>query len=124
MWETHDGTQFATMVGTLDQIVDIRPEAHAWTSTRLPWVRLRDDLEDVGDYYYKQVTGDSGSGAILGDFKGESYGIGPSFLWIPKSGSGKFSDTGTWLHDLNATERMKGDYAVVTLAWQFGASGN
>lgn len=28
-------------------------------------------------YYFKQVDGDSGSGAILGDFKGESFGIGP-----------------------------------------------
>ena len=75
-------------------------------------------------YYYRQVTGDSGSGAILGDFKGESYAIGPSFLWMPKSGGGKFSVTGTWLHDLHATDRLEGDYAVVTLAWQFGASGS
>ncbi|NHZ72942.1 MAG: hypothetical protein GWP16_00520 [Nitrospirae bacterium] len=72
--------------------------------------------------YYQQVTGDSGSGAILGDFKGESYGAGPSFLWMPKSGGGKFSVTGTWLHDLHATDRLEGDYVVVTLAWQFGAT--
>jgi len=78
----------------------------------------------VHGYYYQQVTGDSGSGAILGDFKGESFGIGPSFLWIPKSGGGKFSVTGTWLHDLHATDRVEGDYAVVTLAWQFGAAGS
>jgi hypothetical protein len=78
----------------------------------------------VHGYYYQQVTGDSGSGAILGDFKGESSGIGPSFSWIPKSGGGKFSVTGTWLHDLHATDRVEGDYAVVTLAWQFGAAGS
>ncbi len=72
-------------------------------------------------YYYQQVTGDSGSGAVLGDFEGESYGIGPSFLWTPKSDGGKFSITGTWLHDLHATNRLEGDYAVVTLVWQFGA---
>jgi len=75
-------------------------------------------------YIYQQVTGDSGSGAILGDFKGESFGIGPSFLWMPKWGGGKFSLTGNWLHDLHATDRVKGDYAVVTIGWQFGASGN
>ena len=73
-------------------------------------------------YFYQQVTGDSGSGAILGDFKGQSYGIGPSFLWLPKWGGGNFSVTGTWLHDLHATDRMEGDYAVVTLTWQFGES--
>lgn len=70
-------------------------------------------------YYYKQVQGDSGSGAILGDFKGESYGIGPSFLWIPELGGGRFSIMGTWLHDLDATNRMESDYVHVTLAWQF-----
>jgi len=76
----------------------------------------------VHGYFYQQVTGDSGSGAILGDFKGQSYGIGPSFLWMPKWGGGNFSVTGTWLHDLHATDRMEGDYAVVTLTWQFGES--
>ena len=78
----------------------------------------------LAGYYYDQVTGDSGSGALLGDFEGKSYGIGPSFLWIPKSGSGKFSITASWLHDLHASNRLEGDYAVVDLVWQFGASGN
>ena len=70
-------------------------------------------------YYYKQVQGDSGSGAILGDFKGESYGIGPSFLWIPEWGGGGFSIMGTWLHDLDATNRMESEYVHVMLTWQF-----
>jgi hypothetical protein len=69
-------------------------------------------------YYYKQLEGDSGTGAILGDFKGESYGIGPSLLWIP--GGGKFSITASWLHDLDATNRLESDYAVITLAWALG----
>jgi len=37
----------------------------------------------IRGYYYKQITGDSGSGAVLGDFKSESYGIGPGVVWIP-----------------------------------------
>ena len=72
----------------------------------------------VHGYYYKQVEGDSGDGAILGNFKGESVGIGPSFLWTPAAGDGKFSITGTWLHDLDATNRLESDYGVVTLLWQ------
>ncbi len=68
------------------------------------------------------MTGDSGDGAVLGDFKGESYGIGPSFIWIPKAGDGKFSISGNWLNDLEATNRLESDYVVVTLAYQFGAS--
>jgi hypothetical protein len=71
-------------------------------------------------YYYRQVTGDSGSGALLVDFKGESYGIGPSFLWVPAFGGGRFSVSATWLHDLDASNRLESDYAVVTLGWQLG----
>ena len=41
-------------------------------------------------YYYRQVTGDSGSGASLGDFQGESLGIGPGVFWQPR-----FASTGT-----------------------------
>jgi len=71
-------------------------------------------------YYYKQVTGDSGSGAILGDFKGDSYGVGPSLLWVPTTEKGNFSITASWLHDLDATRRLESDYAIVTLNWVLG----
>ena len=37
----------------------------------------------VQGFYYKQYTGDSGSGAVLGDFKAQVAGIGPAVLWIP-----------------------------------------
>jgi len=70
-------------------------------------------------YYYKQVDGDSGSGVVLGNFKGESYGIGPSFIWIPQAGDVKFSISGSWLHDLEATNRLESEYVVLILAWQF-----
>lgn len=70
-------------------------------------------------YYYKQIKGDSGSGAILGDFKGESYGIGPSLLWTPKVGRWYPTITANWRHDLDATNRLESDYAVITFVWQF-----
>ncbi len=72
-------------------------------------------------YYHDQVEGDSGSGAILGGFEGESYGIGPSLLWIPRGG--KPSVSATWLHDLDATNKLESDYLVVTLGWQLGGGG-
>ena len=74
-------------------------------------------------YYFKQIEGDEGSGAILGGFEGESYGIGPSVLWIPKSAGGKFSISALWLHDLDAKRRLESDYAVVTLGWTLGGGG-
>jgi len=69
-------------------------------------------------YLYKQVNADSGSGAILGDFKGESYGAGPSLLWVPWVGKQSFSITATWLHDFYASNRIESDYALITLVWQ------
>lgn len=68
-------------------------------------------------YYYKQITGDSGSGATLGSFKGEGYGIGPSISYMFNAG-GKVpvSATFEWIHDLHTENRWKGDYLTLQLA--------
>ena len=70
-------------------------------------------------YYYKQITGDSGSGARLGDFQGESFGLGPGFIWFPEFASGKLPVLGKWIHDFDATNRFKSDYGTLTVAWTF-----
>jgi hypothetical protein len=36
----------------------------------------------VGAWYFEQVTGDSGAGARLGDFKGRTAGLGPVLDYI------------------------------------------
>ncbi len=72
-------------------------------------------------YYYRQISGDKGTGAVLGRLEGESAGIGPSFIWLPKSRGGRFFVSGTWLHDIDANDsRIDSDWVVVTLAWLFG----
>jgi hypothetical protein len=73
----------------------------------------------IRGYYYQQVTGDSGSGAILGSFKSESLGIGPGFFWTPKFAGGKLILQGKWLHDLEADKRFKSDYGIAAIAWKF-----
>jgi hypothetical protein len=73
----------------------------------------------VVGYAYKQIEGDSGSGAILGDFKGESYGLGPALSWVPEFGDGNLAITGGWLHDLHATNRLEADYGSLTIAVSF-----
>lgn len=69
-------------------------------------------------YYYKQVSDDSGSGAILGSYKSESVGIGPGFLWTPKIAGGKLSIQGKWLHDFDADNRFESNYGSFTAAWK------
>ncbi|MEE8294465.1 MAG: transporter [Sphingomonadales bacterium] len=70
-------------------------------------------------YYYTQISGDSGTGAILGSFKGSSVGIGPSLMWVPKFGKGKLTVMASWIHDLSATRRFKSDYAIINIVRPF-----
>jgi hypothetical protein len=70
-------------------------------------------------YWYQQMSGDSGSGATLGDFKSESFGVGPGFLWIPKSAGGGLSVIGKWMHDFHAENRFDSDYFTLAAGWKF-----
>lgn len=69
-------------------------------------------------YYYKQIEGDSGSGATLGGFKGEAFGYGPSIEYV-------FSMKPLavlqfiYLHDESTTNRLKDDTGVLMLALEF-----
>lgn len=70
-------------------------------------------------YYYRQISGDSGSGATLGDYKSESLGIGPGFLWIPEFGGGNLTILAKWMHDVTADNRFESDYGTFTIAYKF-----
>lgn len=70
-------------------------------------------------YWYKQLTGDSGSGAVLGSFKSESVGVGVGFLWTPPVLDGRLSVLGKWMRDVYADNRFESDYATLTLALKF-----
>ena len=70
-------------------------------------------------YYYSQVSDDSGSGAILGGFRGESLGVGPALLWMPEFGKGKLSLIAKWLHDVDDKHRMQGDSSQLVVGYKF-----
>jgi len=70
-------------------------------------------------YWYKQVDGDSGTGAILGPFMGESFGLGPAVLWTPESLKGRGAVILKWLHDISQTNRLNGDWGQVAISWKF-----
>ena len=70
-------------------------------------------------YYYDQLTGDSGSGAALGSFESLSIGIGPAALWQPQRFDGRLALQLSWLHDLDAENRIEADYVVFTASWAF-----
>jgi hypothetical protein len=73
----------------------------------------------VQGYWYKQVDGDSGSGAAFGPFMGESVGLGPALLWSPEFLKGKASIILKYLHDVSNTNRLQGDWGQVAFSYRF-----
>ena len=73
----------------------------------------------IQGYYLKQVTGDSGDGAFLGDFKAEAAGIGPALLWNTKVGDQEASFIAKWIHDYHAENRLEGDHLFLSFAMSF-----
>lgn len=70
-------------------------------------------------YWYKQIAGDSGSGATLGAFMGEAFGLGPAVMWVPESTKGRYAVILKWTHDISQTNRLNGDWGQVAMSWRF-----
>jgi len=70
-------------------------------------------------FYLKQFTGDSGSGAALGDFKMESYGVGPTASYVHQFGKSYVILNGSWLPQLHTENTTKGNFIWVKLTVTF-----
>ncbi len=70
-------------------------------------------------FVLKQITGDHGSGAQLGSFKGEAAGIGPAMMWSTDFGQQNVTFIAKWMHEFHADNRLKGDHVFLSfvLAW-------
>lgn len=71
-------------------------------------------------YYYKQVTGDSGTGARLGDFKGEVTALGPAVTWNSDWNGTPVSLEARWFHEFDAKNRLEGDAILMNLTIPLG----
>ena len=70
-------------------------------------------------FYYKQINGDSASGALLGDFKGEAAGIGPAVMWATKIKNVDLVINAKWLHEFHAENRLEGDHLFLNFTLAF-----
>ncbi|MGB6221351.1 SphA family protein [Haloferula sp.] len=70
-------------------------------------------------FYYDQITGDSGSGARLGDFEGRTSGIGPVISYVLPVGENTFVAEARWLPEFDTQNRLEGDYFWLKLIYQF-----
>ncbi len=67
-------------------------------------------------YVYQQVTGDSGEGATLGDFKGRAFGIGATVGWNFKVGELPVSARVKYFHEFGTRNRAEGDSVFLTIS--------
>ena len=74
----------------------------------------------IAGYHYQQVTGDSGSGAVLGDFKGQVSAIGPNLTYNFHIGKVPVLTSVRWLREFNAKNRLSGDTGYVTVTIPLG----
>ncbi|KGJ98432.1 SphA family protein [Thalassotalea sp. ND16A] len=73
----------------------------------------------VHGFYIKQITGDSGEGAVLGGFKGRAAGVGPAVLWMPTIKGQMISIIAKWLNEYKAENRLEGDHIFLSAAMSF-----
>jgi hypothetical protein len=67
-------------------------------------------------YYYNQITGDSGSGARLGDFEGEVAAIGGTLGYNFQLGKLPVSTRLKYYHEFEVENRLEGDAGYFTVA--------
>jgi len=70
-------------------------------------------------FWYQQVSGDSGSGAILGDFEGHTLGVGPVLSYVTKIWGKDLAAEIKWLPEMDVSKRLKGDYIWFKLGMAF-----
>jgi hypothetical protein len=73
----------------------------------------------INGYYYKQISGDSGSGATLGAFKGKTAGIGPVASFITKVDGRDLVAEVKWLHETDTQNRLQGDIVWLKVIYKF-----
>jgi len=73
----------------------------------------------VEAFYREQITGDSGRGSRLGDFKNRTVGAGPVLSYILPVDDNTLVAEVRWLTQLDARNMPKGDYLWFKLVYQF-----
>ena len=70
-------------------------------------------------FYFTQVTGDSGSGATLGDFKGETAGLGAIIGYIRPMGEQTLVLEAKYLDEMHTKNRVEGDMIWLKAVFKF-----
>lgn len=77
----------------------------------------------VGGYHYQQLTADSGTGAVLGDFEGRVSAIGPIASYTFMVGRAPVQLSARWFHEFSAENRARGDNVMFGFSMPLAAFG-
>ncbi len=77
----------------------------------------------IAGFHYVQLTGDSGSGAVLGDFKGRATALGPIVTYDFAIGKTPVKLQGMWLQEFGVEHRLEGDYGLLTVSLPLSRPG-
>jgi hypothetical protein len=78
----------------------------------------------IAGFHYQQVTGDSGAGARLGDFKGRVTSLGPVVTYNFNLGKIPVSTQLMWTHDFDVENRLEGDFGILTVSMPLSVGGH
>jgi hypothetical protein len=70
----------------------------------------------LNGYHYEQISGDSGAGATLGDFKGRVTALGPGVSGTFKVGPAPVAWSLRYFHEFNVKNRLEGDAGWLTIS--------
>jgi hypothetical protein len=123
---TKIGTEFSVFTGmdfnTKNQSADYQSgDIYHLDATLAQHLPLAGGFAGVGAtaFYLKQFTGDSGSGATLGSFEVESYGVGPTVSYARNFGNTQAVLDVQWLPQLHVENTTKGNFIWVKLGLAF-----
>ncbi|MEJ0092851.1 MAG: transporter [Methylocella sp.] len=71
----------------------------------------------VGGYFDQQITNDTGSGDILGSFKGRVASVGPLVSYTIKMGDQQVDLSARWFHEFDVQHRVRGDAIFATMGF-------
>ncbi|MGI9247646.1 MAG: SphA family protein, partial [Woeseiaceae bacterium] len=70
-------------------------------------------------FHLRQLGGDRGSGAVLGDFKARASGIGPNFMWVRNIDEKDVAFILKWINEFDVEKRLEGDHVFASFAFSF-----
>jgi hypothetical protein len=121
---TDTGREFSAVAGATYNFENPDTDYQNGVSLHLDWgaSQFLSEQTHVGlvGYFYHQITGDSGAGAVLGDFKSRVNGIGPQVGYLFQMGElqAYLNLKGYW--EFGAKHRPEGWNAWVTLSLPLG----